>query len=201
LNRSILERTVLVVLVLILGVVVVAGVLEVTVYRGGRASGPPATPSASAPAPAADRVVLTPSGKAIAPKSAPYGVKRIVAAANEIRGLPYSVGFGHTPYPKRGLPPRPSAEDCSGAVSFVLAVAGYLRQPLDDQQLAAFGSAGPGHWVTVYVCIGGGAYMKIGGVVFDSLPAVMQPDSRLHWGNPAPTFPCAVRVVRHPPHL
>jgi hypothetical protein len=207
LNRSnLVPSAVFALVVLIVGGVVVVGALEVTVYRGGRASSPsakpcataPAKPSARAPAPAPDRVVLTKSGTAIAPTRAPSRVERIVAAANEITGLPYRLGFGHMPYPKRGLPPCASAYDGSAADSFVLAAGGFLRQPLDDEQLARFGKPGPGRWVTIEVC-NDGAHMTIGGVAFDAHgPGVMPLHPRLHWGNPAPTVWC---VLRHPPYL
>ena len=47
-------------------------------------------------------------GKAIAPEDAPNAVKKVIAAANEIRNKPYKYGGGHGRWKDRGY-------DCSGA--------------------------------------------------------------------------------------
>lgn len=82
-------------------------------------------------------------GVATAPPGAPVAVKQAIAAANQIRGRPYVWGGGHTSFLSRGY-------DCSGAVGYVLHAAGLLDQTMVSGQLAYWGDAGPGRWITVY---------------------------------------------------
>src|SRR6266513_4748711 len=55
-------------------------------------------------------------GRAIAPRSAPRRVKRVITAANRLIGKPYRYGGGHAPF-SEGIA---SAYDCSGSVSYAL---------------------------------------------------------------------------------
>jgi len=82
-------------------------------------------------------------GVATAPPGAPSAVKRAIAAANQIRGRPYVWGGGHTSFLSHGY-------DCSGAVSYVLHAAGLLDQTMVSGQLAYWGEAGIGRWITVH---------------------------------------------------
>jgi hypothetical protein len=82
-------------------------------------------------------------GEAVAPPGAPGAVKRMIAAANEIDNRPYLWGGGHTSFLARGY-------DCSGAVSYVLHAAGLLDRTMVSGQLADWGEAGVGRWITVY---------------------------------------------------
>ena len=82
-------------------------------------------------------------GRAIAPPGAPAAVKRVIAAANHIRGRPYVWGGGHTSWFTRGY-------DCSGAVGYALHGADLLEVTMVSGQLARWGEAGVGRWITVY---------------------------------------------------
>jgi cell wall-associated NlpC family hydrolase len=61
--------------------------------------------------------------RAIAPVNAPAAVKRVIAAANHIRTLPYIWGGGHGRWQDAGY-------DCSGAVSYALHGGKLLTSPL-----------------------------------------------------------------------
>jgi hypothetical protein len=61
--------------------------------------------------------------RAIAPANAPLAVKRVIAAANRIRTLPYIWGGGHGRWQDSGY-------DCSGSVSYALHGARMLTTPL-----------------------------------------------------------------------
>jgi hypothetical protein len=99
-----------------------------------------AAASASA---AVSRATLLPSGRAVAPPSAPPAVKAMVEAANRIRHRPYSWGGGHRQWQSRGY-------DCSGSVSYVLHAAGLLDSPLDSTGFMRWGGGGAGSWVRIY---------------------------------------------------
>lgn len=99
-------------------------------------------------------------GRAIAPRSAPQKVKDVIAAANKIRNKPYIYGGGHASFRAKGY-------DCSGAVSFALHGARFLRSPLDSSGLARWGEPGAGRWIAVYGAPGH-AYMVIAGLRFDT---------------------------------
>jgi hypothetical protein len=96
--------------------------------------------SASAAVPQA---TLLPSGRAVAPASAPAAVKAMIEAANRIRHRPYVWGGGHRDWRSRGY-------DCSGSVSYVMHAAGLLESPLDSTGFMRWGSGGAGSWVRVY---------------------------------------------------
>ncbi len=97
-------------------------------------------PSASADVPVA---TLLPSGRAVAPASAPDSVKAMIAAANRIRHRPYRWGGGHRHWQSAGY-------DCSGSVSYVMHAAGLLDWPLDSTGFMRWGDGGGGSWVRIY---------------------------------------------------
>ena len=86
---------------------------------------------------------LLPSGRAVAPASAPPAVKAMIEAANRIRHRPYVWGGGHRGWRSRGY-------DCSGSVSYVMHEAGLLESPLDSRGFMRWGDGGAGRWVRIY---------------------------------------------------
>ena len=105
---------------------------------------------------------MLPGGVASVPADAPYAVARAIGAANRIRTRPYIWGGGHRSWKSRGY-------DCSGAVSYVLHAAGVLTRPLVSGQLAWWGTAGLGSWITVYANRTH-TFMVIAGLRFDTSP-------------------------------
>jgi hypothetical protein len=99
-------------------------------------------------------------GVAYAPSYAPVQVQRAIWAGNQIRRTPYIWGGGHGSFKSQGY-------DCSGAVSFVLHVAGLLNAPMDSGSLMSWGRRGAGRWITVYTNPGH-AFIEIAGVRFDT---------------------------------
>jgi cell wall-associated NlpC family hydrolase len=102
-------------------------------------------------------------GRAIAPPGAPATVKQVIAAANHIDGRPYVWGGGHVSWFTRGY-------DCSGAVGYALHGANLLEVTMVSGQLASWGEAGPGRWVTVYAN-SHHVYMVVAGLRFDTRDA------------------------------
>ncbi len=96
--------------------------------------------SASAAVPQA---TLLPSGRAVAPASAPPAVKAMIEAANRIHHRPYKWGGGHRDWRSHGY-------DCSGSVSYVMHAAGLLESPLDSTGFMRWGGGGAGSWVRIY---------------------------------------------------
>jgi hypothetical protein len=70
-------------------------------------------------------------------------VKRAIWAANQLRTKPYRYGGGHKTF-------HDKAYDCSGTISYALAGAGLVSVPLSSKEFRAYGSRGPGKWITVY---------------------------------------------------
>jgi hypothetical protein len=103
---------------------------------------------------------LLPSGRALAPPSAPPAVKAMIQAANRIRHRPYRWGGGHRHWRSRGY-------DCSGSVSYVLHAAGLLDFPLDSTGFMRWGGGGPGSWVRIYANHGH-VYAVIAGLRWDT---------------------------------
>lgn len=99
-------------------------------------------------------------GRAIAPPAAPGAVKRVIAAANHIRRRPYVWGGGHLSWFSHGY-------DCSGAVGYALHAAGLLDVTMVSGQLAHWGEAGVGRWITVYANTEH-VYMVVAGLRFDT---------------------------------
>ena len=102
-------------------------------------------------------------GRAVAPRSAPRRVKRVIEAANRLVEKPYRYGGGHRQF-SLGLD---KGYDCSGSVSYALYGGRFLRSPLPSGALMNWGQRGPGRWITVYAH-GGHAYVVVAGLRFDS---------------------------------
>jgi cell wall-associated NlpC family hydrolase len=126
--------------------------------------------------------------RAVAPLNAPAAVKRVIAAANYIRTLPYVWGGGHGNWISSGY-------DCSGAVSYALHGGKLLTTPLTSGSMETFGEAGPGRWITIYANASH-AYMVVAGLRFDTAGDTSGTGPRWH-----PTTAAAASgtfVVRHP---
>jgi hypothetical protein len=132
-------------------------------------------------------------GRALAPPGAPPVVARVIAAANRINGRAYLWGGGHRSFLSKGY-------DCSGAVSYTLHAGGLLATTMVSGQLAYWGEAGTGEWVTVYANREH-VFMVVAGLRFDTRgnwPGVTGP--RWKMGMPDPEN-LAGFVARHPPGL
>ncbi|HXF29883.1 MAG TPA: hypothetical protein VN522_00055 [Solirubrobacterales bacterium] len=126
--------------------------------------------------------------RAIAPANAPLAVKRVIAAANHIRTLPYIWGGGHGRWQDSGY-------DCSGAVSYALHGGRLLTSPLTSGSFERFGEAGAGRWITIYANASH-AYMVVAGLRFDTAGDTSGTGPRWH-----PTVTAAAGgsyVARHP---
>jgi hypothetical protein len=99
-------------------------------------------------------------GQAVAPANAPTVVKEVIAAANQIDHRRYVWGGGHASFLSRGY-------DCSGAVGYALHGAGLLDTTMVSGQLAGWGSAGVGRWITVYANAKH-VFMIVAGLRFDT---------------------------------
>jgi cell wall-associated NlpC family hydrolase len=121
------------------------------------------------------------------PSGVPEAVQRVVAGGNAIADFPYIWGGGHTSFVADGY-------DCSGSVSYALAAGGLLSAPLVSGQLANWGDAGPGRWITIYAN-GGHTFMNVDGVWFDTAGRSGPYASRWLVATP----PLAGYAVRHPP--
>jgi hypothetical protein len=129
-------------------------------------------------------------GRAIAPAGAPEAVKQVIAAANRINGRPYVWGGGHVSFLSRGY-------DCSGAVGYALHGAGLLDTTMVSGQLAHWGEAGAGKWITVYANAEH-VFMVVAGLRYDTrgdVPGVSGPRWKMAKADPR-RF-----VARHPPGL
>lgn len=102
-------------------------------------------------------------GRAIAPPGAPEAVKQVIDAANRIDGRPYVWGGGHVSWFTRGY-------DCSGAVGYALHGADLLSTTMVSGQLASWGEAGLGRWITVYAN-SHHVFMLVAGLRFDTRDA------------------------------
>ena len=100
------------------------------------------------------------NGMALAPANAPISVKRAIWAANQLRTKPYRYGGGHKSF-------HDNAYDCSGSISYALAGAGLVRIPMSSKEFRAYGSRGPGKWITVYAR-NGHTFAIIAGLRFDT---------------------------------
>jgi len=147
---------------------------------------------------AASQHVLTPvaggesvggNGTIPIPTNVPEAVQLIVAGGNAITDFPYRYGGGHGSF-------IDNAYDCSGSVSYALAAAGLLGQPLVSGALASWGAPGPGRWITIYANAGH-TFMDVDGVWFDTAGRSGPYASR--WLVAQPEL--AGYSVRHPPGL
>ena len=149
------------------------------------ASGPTARPELLVPGTTARYV----DGLAAAPMEAPAAVQQIIWAGNELIGLPYVYGGGHSSFIDHGY-------DCSGTVSFALHGAHLLGTPEDSSELESFGAHGIGRWVAIFGNAGH-AYMTVAGLRLDTSSADDPSNQQgprwrpLRPGNPG-------FVVRHP---
>ncbi len=87
----------------------------------------------------------------------------MIAAANQINGRPYVWGGGHVSWFTHGY-------DCSGAVGYALHGADLLEVTMVSGQLAAWGEAGIGRWITVYAN-SHHVFMVVAGLRFDTRDA------------------------------
>ncbi len=129
-------------------------------------------------------------GRAIPPPGSPTLVKLVISAANQIRHRPYVWGGGHGSWSSRGY-------DCSGAVGYALHGAGLLDTTMVSGQLATWGEAGVGKWITVYAN-DEHVFMIVAGLRFDTRgdpPGVRGPRWHRGWVNPSGFVP------RHPSAL
>lgn len=110
--------------------------------------------------PSGERASVTSDGLAVAPLGAPAAVQAVVQAGNQIARLPYRYGGGHQTW-------IDTAYDCSASISFAFAAAGLLDRPLVSGDLANWGGAGPGRWITIYAN-GGHVFMYVAGLRFDT---------------------------------
>jgi cell wall-associated NlpC family hydrolase len=126
--------------------------------------------------------------RAVAPANAPLAVKRVIAAANRIRTLPYVWGGGHGRWQDSGY-------DCSGSVSYALHGARMLTSPLTSGSFETWGEAGAGRWITIYANASH-VYMVVAGLRFDTAGDTSGTGPRWH---PTTTAAAGGRfIVRHP---
>ncbi|MEM9480401.1 MAG: peptidoglycan endopeptidase [Verrucomicrobiota bacterium] len=104
--------------------------------------------------------VILRNGYAVAPKSAPAAVHRVVAAGNRIQGMPYKYGGGHLHVDDTGY-------DCSGTVSYALIKAGLLESTMPSKGFKNYGKKGDGKWITVYAK-DGHTFLTVGGLRLDT---------------------------------
>jgi cell wall-associated NlpC family hydrolase len=145
---------------------------------------------------AAQHRVLTPVGGGFSvggngtipiPTGVPEAVQRVIAGGNAIADFPYIWGGGHASFIANGY-------DCSGSVSYALAAGGLLGTPLVSGDLASWGEAGPGRWITIYANAGH-TFMDVDGMWFDTAGRSGPYASRWLVSTP----PLAGYAVRHPP--
>jgi hypothetical protein len=103
------------------------------------------------------------NGLAAAPMSAPAVVQEVLWAGNQIIGLPYIFGGGHSSFNSPGY-------DCSGTVSFALHGGSLLSTPEDSSELEGWGSHGAGRWITIFANPGH-AYLAVAGLRLDTSAA------------------------------
>jgi peptidoglycan hydrolase-like protein with peptidoglycan-binding domain len=151
-------------------------------------TGTPAAPRAAGTTTPTEEATIGPDGKAVAPASAPPQVQQIIAAANEIEGMPYKYGGGHGKWNDTGY-------DCSGSVSYALHGAGLLDDAMPSGSFETWGEPGEGTWVTIYAN-GGHMYMVVAGLRFDT-SARRQVGGR--WTTAS--RPASGYTVRHPEGL
>jgi hypothetical protein len=131
-----------------------------TSYSGSPRGGTAAQAQASQQATPVPTATIDANGLAVAPAGAPPQVVALIAAGNQIAGLPYKYGGGHGSFDD-------TAYDCSGSVSFALHGAGLLDTTLDSTALARWGVTGAGAWITVYAHKTH-TYLVVAGLRFDT---------------------------------
>jgi len=110
------------------------------------------------------------TGLAVPAPGTPEAIVNVIDAANEIAFLPYIYGGGHSNYvtTASGAVKLEAGYDCSGSVSFALHGGGFLADPLDSTQFAAYGEPGVGNWISIYTDPGYHTYMEVAGLWFDT---------------------------------
>jgi hypothetical protein len=137
----------------------------------------------------AGKTAVLRNGKAYAPPGAPAEVKRAIAAANSIAGLPYKWGGGHAQLNDRGY-------DCSGATSYVLRNAGLLNGQMPSRGFLNYGKRGEGRWITAYVR-NGHVFLVIAGLRFDTQG--QRKDGGPQWSTSSRSG--KGHILRHPERL
>jgi hypothetical protein len=139
--------------------------------------------------------VLLPDGRAAAPAGAPAAVKGVIAAGNEIVGVPYVFGAAHG-LPLSELAP---AYDCSSSVEHLLHGGGLLPASYDSSSsgLEAFGAPGPGRWITLYANATH-VFMYVAGLRWDTWDAAGARDGSSGIGWHPLVRDAAGFVARHP---
>ena len=91
--------------------------------------------------------ISVPGGSASgeAPPGMPSNVVKMMEEAEAIEGTPYLWGAGHD-----SVKTREKKYDCSGAVSRILFVGGYINSPATSGTLAGMYEAGRGEWFTIW---------------------------------------------------
>ena len=140
-----------------------------------------------------DAASVSADGLATVPPGAPAKVADIIRGGNEVARKPYVYGGGHGRL--AGETWIDSAYDCSGSVSFALATAGLVQQPMDSTALARWGRPGPGRWVTIFANAGH-AFMTVAGLRFDTSG---RQGTGTRWQTELRTV--SGFTVRHPPGL
>ncbi len=169
----------------------------VATATGGSPVGTTASVSAIAPIPGTPQPeLLVPgsiaryvNGYAAAPMNAPANVQQVIWTANQIIGLPYSYGGGHSSFTASGY-------DCSGTVSFALHGGSLLNTPEDSSEFMHWGSHGAGRWIAVFGNAGH-AYMDVAGLRLDTSAADDPTDQQGPRWRPLRTDNSAY-TVRHP---
>jgi hypothetical protein len=106
------------------------------------------------------RTAMIKDGIAYAPKSAPFAVKKAIAAGNSLQGKPYKWGGGHARLNDSGY-------DCSGTVSYVLREAGLMKGSIPSRGYFEYGKKGEGKWITIYIRKGH-VFMTVAGLRLDT---------------------------------
>jgi cell wall-associated NlpC family hydrolase len=109
------------------------------------------------------RAKILADGFAAAPADAPIAVQQAIWAGNQLIGRPYVYGGGHGSFISSGY-------DCSGTVSFALRGGDLITAPADSSQFMDWGSAGHGHWMTIYTNPAH-AFIEIAGIRLDTSAA------------------------------
>jgi hypothetical protein len=141
------------------------------------------------------RAVLLPDGLAAAPAGAPPRVKGMIAAGNQIAGVPYVYGAAH------GLPLSEVAPayDCSSSVEHLLFGGALVPVAFDESSsaLELFGAPGPGRWVTLYAN-STHVFMYVAGLRWDTWDAAGPGDGSAGIGWHPLVRDASGFVARHP---
>lgn len=131
------------------------------------------------------------------PSKAAAIAKGVTAATSIASRFEYAWGGGHNPQfaPSAAGEKGNKGYDCSGAVSFVLHAMGLISAPMVSGELASWGVAGPGKWITIYANANH-TFMKIGGVWFGTGSDKEAIRGGPAWGNHDPDL--SAYSVRHP---